>query len=293
MSLDEHFLVIGAQKCGTTTLYEDLRRHPDIALAEKESSYLLARGADLGNADEYWSHFGAASSGSRISGEVSTEYAMLPRIDAVAKATRLLRSVKVIYIVRNPLDRTISHHHHLLAEGRASADIDREIRDNPDLVNFSRYATQITPWVKAFGRQNVHVIRFETYMSDRATGLAQLLDFLGLSSLAHPVTERAYNTASTKRVATGRWKSLSRSRAYRSTVRRMLNPDLRRWLMARVLPEPPPRPPGPSAKTVRHLVEALQPEVDELASVLGTERWWSLEQGDDSGSAQDQIHRDR
>ena len=132
------FLVIGAQKCGTTTLYEDLRAHPAIRIPEKESAWLLDH--DVTTADgraAYRAAFGPRPSGVLV-GEVATDYAMLPAIDAVSRARLVSDSLRIIYIVRNPIDRVISHHHHKLSEQQAPASIEDALEQCPDLVDNSR-----------------------------------------------------------------------------------------------------------------------------------------------------------
>ena len=70
---------------------------------------------------------------------------MLPAIDAVSRARLVSDSLRIIYIVRNPIDRVISHHHHRLSEQQAPANIEDALEQCPDLVDNSRYATQIAP----------------------------------------------------------------------------------------------------------------------------------------------------
>lgn len=276
MSAEQHFLVIGAQKCGTTTIYEDLRTHPDVALSEKESAGLLVH--DVATPEgraAYWRMFPARAAG--LTGEVATDYAMLPEIDAVAKAAAVFDRVKVVYIVRDPVKRVISHHHHMVTERRAPESIVEALAGIPALVDNSRYATQIRPWIEAFGRDAVLVLRFEDYMADRRAGFAQLQEFLGLPVRELPNPEQAHNVATEKRVAVGGWRRVRQWRLYRSVVRRLLPPAARRRLMQAVLPPPPARPAGPPEETLGALVADLQPEVDALATLLGTAPWWNLE----------------
>ena len=142
------FFVIGAQKCGTTTLYEDLRGHPSIRLTEKERSPLLITGRDARRA-EYGRTFRGVGSGARC-GDVSTEYAMLPRDpQTAAVAASVNPHARVVYIVRDPLHRTLSHHRHLHAEGSAGLDFGLALAERPDLLDNSRYATQVRPWMSA------------------------------------------------------------------------------------------------------------------------------------------------
>lgn len=271
------FLVIGAQKCGTTTLYEDLRAHPAIRIPEKESAWLLDH--DVTTADgraAYGAAFGPRPPGVLV-GEVATDYAMLPAIDAVSRARLVSDSLRIIYIVRNPIDRVISHHHHRLSEQQAPANIEDALEQCPDLVDNSRYATQVAPWIDAYGRERVHVVRFEDYVANRQREVGRLHEFLGLDQVPLARPEQAHNVAATKRVAVGRWRSFYRSRLYQRALRRVLPVRVRRFSARLLLPKPPPRPDPPTAETLARLAQELGPEVERLAQLLGTEPWWRLE----------------
>lgn len=267
------FLVIGAQKCGTTTLYEDLRAHPNINILEKESSWLLE---DPGS---------SATRGSKpfdrppghLTGEVSTKYSMLPLIDAVGAAKNRLRTVKVIYIVRDPVARVVSHHHHHLAAGLVDPDINVAVRECAELVDNSRYATQIRPWMDAFGAESVRVVKFEDYVSDRAEGSRSLHSFLGVEAIHLPGLDVAHNISTEKRVATGAWARLRSTPAYRQGLRKVLPESMRRKITHRVLPAPIERPEAPTPDTLEWLVTELAAEVTGLASLLEELPWWDLE----------------
>jgi hypothetical protein len=262
------FLVIGAQKCGTTTLYEDLRCNPEISIAEKESSGLF--GAT--SAAEYAATF---PFGSRLVGEVATTYSMRPEADVVDRAAEFVPTAKILYIVREPISRTISHHHHDFALRLVGPDIEEALRLRPSLVQNSRYATQLKPWLDRFGPDRVKVIRFEDYVLCRRLAVADVCDFLG--AMPHTFDDSAvHNSADDKVVAIGGWKHLAQNSVYRQLIRPLISERTRRRLMYRMLPPPPPRPSPPSRKVLEWLVAELRPEVERLAELLGTEPWWDL-----------------
>lgn len=294
------FLVIGAQKCGTTTLYQDLCSHPAIALADKESSILL--GSDHRNRDQELTKLQLRSRYDRVLprrpaggllGEVATPYAMLPEHPAVvANARRALPNAKIIYIVREPVSRVISHHHHDFSLGLAEPDINSAVRNHAALLNNSRYATQIAPWLRHYGPKNVLVLRFEDYVADRQTGASTIFNFLGVSQFRLPDPESVYNAADSKRVGMGALGRVARSKFYRSRVRPFVSASLRRHTSSRLLPKAPPRPDPPRAETVAYLVDTLWPEVDRLATLIGTRPWWDSETvlGRWQNHQQDQLH---
>ena len=135
MSRLPDLIVIGAQKCGTTTLWEDLRGHPRVHLGEKESRVLS--GGPLDRAElvsRYARQFRGAKEGA-VLGEVSTRYAMLPDDpDAPANARSVAPRAQIVYIVRDPLDRVVSHHHHDFGLGFVGPDIDEAVESYPSLL---------------------------------------------------------------------------------------------------------------------------------------------------------------
>ena len=273
MSTRPDFLVVGAQKCGTTTLYEDLRAHPNVALAEKESQHIFLDAAARESA--YDKVFGSSPRVHRINGEVSTVYAMLPDRQGTAElAAEVNPDMRIVYIVRDPIDRVLSHHHHDFALSLVPANINEAVRTHPQLLNHSRYAMQIRPWFEQF--QDVLVIRFEDYMEGRTAGRQKVGDFLGLSPWPDNVDDDAHNVASEKHVATGGWRRIAMHPVYRQYVRGLVPETVRRKVTTRILPKAPERPEAPSAATFEFLIRELQPEVIELAQLTGSDPWWDL-----------------
>ncbi len=276
MSLVPDLIVIGAQKCGTTTLWEDLRGHPRIHIGEKESRVLCGGLVDPEELLARYSRVFSRARSGMILGEVSTRYAMLPDDrHAAHNARSVTPAAKIIYIVRDPVDRVISHHHHDWGLGLVGPDINEAIHSYPSLLDNTRYATQISPWREAFGADAVTLVRFEDYMADRRTGVAGLLRLVGVVDSYDPGDE-AHNAAATKHIARGRWGGVAQSPMYRRVVRPLMSESVRRRVNRVVLPKAPPRPNPPSARTLQRIVDELAPEVQQLGELLGTEPMWDV-----------------
>ena len=261
------FLVVGAQKCGTTTLYHDLRSHPQVHLAEKESTWLLSAGSPRVEGDVPDGH---------LTGEVSTHYTMLPKIDGASAARRPLQTVKIIYIVRDPVARVISHHHHHLAARLVDPDINVAVRETPEARRQQPLRHADPALGRSLRRGSVRVVKFEDYVADRQAGVAAIQDFLGLTqhALSDPAT--AHNTHTEKRVATGGWRRIRQSSTYQSVLRPLLSEDVRRRLGRALLPTPIPRPEPPDRKTVAWLLSELEPEVEQLRALVPNGPCWDL-----------------
>lgn len=271
-----NFLVIGAMKCATTTLYQDLCLNPKIFLAVKELGLLKSPNvlSDAGRRG-YASHFAGAKIG-QVCGDISTEYSKSPEYPNVADHARrvLGKNAKVIYMVREPVARLLSHHQHMLnARGseRMGEDINAEIDRRSELINYSRYAMQLTPWMESFGRENIHVIVFEEYVRERARVTDAVCDFLGVPRVALQLDAKGANRGESRRVANKLWAALITSRFYRSGLRGML-PDSVRQIFAKTLLKSAVQRRIPASRaTLARIIDQLAPDVEHLQMMLGAE----------------------
>jgi hypothetical protein len=203
------FLVIGAQKSGTTALYAYLLWHPSVlGPSWKEISY-FDRHAARGPA-WYRGQFplearvrrAARRTGHAVVGEASPSYVLHPL--APERVARLLPRARLIVVLRNPVDRAYSHYHHEVSLGREpltfeealeheeqrlDGEIERMTRDpsyfsHPwwDHTYRARglYAEQLERWLAVFPREQLHVIVTEELRARTAAEVARTHDFLGL-----------------------------------------------------------------------------------------------------------------
>ena len=105
-----HFIIIGAAKSGTTTLYKYLSQHPQIYLPQIKEPSFFAKRYHKG-VDWYESLFAEAKTG-QLCGEASTPYThwLSHKPEIPQLMAELLPQVKLIYIMRNPIDRAYSQY---------------------------------------------------------------------------------------------------------------------------------------------------------------------------------------
>lgn len=270
------FLVIGAMKCGTTSLHQDLMQHPDVALTEKETS-LLCASSDTERIAALYDRAFRDRSGERLRGEVTTEYTMLPDIGGIpARAHQLLGpDLKLIYLVRDPIERAISHHYHMYSlppSQRWPADFDYCLPTYPSILNYSRYAMQIEPWWTLFGEEHVHMVCFHRYVQERRATLERIFEFLGLSTEpARTMQLEHHNRSDGKPISTDGWERLRNSNFYRRYLRGWLSPEFRRTWIRRLLPAAPPKPAPPSLEALAWMRNELSDDRARLRRLLGAE----------------------
>ncbi len=274
------FLIIGAQKAGTTTLYEDLRAQPAIGMSTIKEPSVLIKLPKPSEAAAYYERLFPSSRAHQRRGEASTLYTQLPLYPGLPERARSLlgSDLRLLYLVRNPVERAISHHYHAYTRDRCDRDVNLAVRNDPAFVDNGRYAMQLEPWRKAFGPDAVMVIVFEDYVRDRTATLRAVGDFLSVPVDPSLVdTAKSFNKSEGNHVY-GYLRPLLTRDLYRLWVRRAIPEQVRQRLLRVLGPKAPERPPPPHSGTVDWLIERLAPDADALRQMLGREApLWNLE----------------
>ncbi|NWG93006.1 MAG: sulfotransferase [Parvularculaceae bacterium] len=180
MSALPDFVVIGAMKCGTSTLHAQLAAQPQFYMSEpKEPNYFSNDEIYAKGEAWYRGLFKDAPAGA-IKGESSTHYTKLPTYPkTVERLAALIPDAKYIYVMRDPVERLISHYIHEWSQGVIACPIDEAIDKHPELVAYSRYAYQLEPWIGRFGRDRILTVAFEDMTANPDAELKRIAAFLG------------------------------------------------------------------------------------------------------------------
>lgn len=228
------FLIIGAMKAGTTTLYRDLYDHPEVFLPEEKEPDSLAYDdvLTIEGSKNYQGMFAGANDGQLI-GEASTSYAKAPYFgDVPGRALELCGSdLKIIYVVREPFERMVSQYKFEKLQGLESRSIEAAILEDHKYVAFSSYHSQLQDWLDVFGRKNVFCLNFEWYIENRELALVELSRFLGLDpSLVHIDQESKFNSSEGNRLLIGFWGWFLTTSFYSTYIRPLISWRLRNFL---------------------------------------------------------------
>jgi len=176
------FLIIGAMKRGTSTLQAQLAAHSGIFMTmPKEPNFfsdddIYARGLPW-----YESLFDPAMPGD-LKGEASTHYTKRPTYPkSLDRMAAVLQAPKLIYMIRNPVDRAVSHYVHEWTMGNVSTDLDSALDTYPELISYGCYGWQIAPFAKRFGADSILIISLEEMHRDNQAVLERVGAFLALS----------------------------------------------------------------------------------------------------------------
>lgn len=270
-----NLLIIGAMKAGTTSLYVDLTSHPQAFRGESKEPHALCDEHVLTDAGrEQYAALYASAGSSELIIDASTHYSKRPDFENVAqRAVEVLpEGFKVVYMIRHPIKRIISQHHHEFTAGLVGPCIDDEVRKHSRFVDYSRYAYQLQPWLDAIGADRIRLVKFEDYTTSRAEIVRDLVQFMGVSEFTLPRLEsKAYNKTDGKPVRSRFWDYVFHSSVYRRALRNALPPTLRLSLMQWLLPKGSLRPADPNPETIMWLRGKLAGDVAALQQFLGTD----------------------
>lgn len=176
-------LIIGAGKCGTTSLHYYLSLHPAIFMSEPKELRFWSEPDCLEHLSEYESYF---PTNHPIRGESSPQYSGHPIWPGTAERVhRVVPDMKLIYLVRDPVDRAIAAYIQRYSSRRESRGIDEAFADLDDprhpYTAQSRYATQLEYYLERFPRSNLLVIDQTALRSHRSDTLGRVFSFLGVS----------------------------------------------------------------------------------------------------------------
>ncbi|MBO6605849.1 sulfotransferase [Psychroserpens sp.] len=160
-----NFLIIGAAKSATTSLSEILSRHPDICFSHLKEPQFFSQPDWRNNLKKYHSNFKRKA---KLYGEGSTNYTKRPLFNPniCEDIYEYNADIKLIYIMRHPIDRIISQFIHLYNRGyETSKDLDALVKSNSNYIDTTRYFHQIDPYISKFGRNNVLLLFFEDFIS--------------------------------------------------------------------------------------------------------------------------------
>jgi hypothetical protein len=194
-----NFLIIGAAKAGTTSLHSYLALHPQIHMSKhKELAFFDDRLRWSKGIDWYKSQF---DSSYPVNGEASPQYTLHPTVVGVPERIKnVLGSPKLIYIVRDPIDRLLSEYTQIWDRWPNARGFDLDILHSTTPYHCSCYFTQLTHYLRLFPEENILMLVLERLNSKPVETLQQVFRFLGVDDkYTSPDFTRRLNTGEEKR----------------------------------------------------------------------------------------------
>lgn len=175
-----HFIIIGAMKSATTALQEQLVQLPGIFMSEpKEPNFFSDDPVYHRGLDWYRSLFAEAPVDALL-GEASTHYTKLPtHPHTIARMREHVPGARLVYVMRHPVDRLISHYIHEWTMRNVDCDIDAAVRRIPEMTAYGCYAMQLQPYFDSYGRDAVLPVFFDRLLKEPAAELDRVCRFIG------------------------------------------------------------------------------------------------------------------
>jgi hypothetical protein len=174
------FIVIGAMKSATTTLHEQLARQAGFFMTRPKEPNFFSDDEMYARGWRWYSSLFKGAADTDLRGESSTHYSKLPNHPrTVERMARDLPRLKLIYLMRHPIDRLISQYVHEITDGRINVNVSEAVERHPELVDYSRYTLQLEPFLQAFGPKNVLAVFFPRLVHHSQSELERIGRFLG------------------------------------------------------------------------------------------------------------------
>lgn len=267
-----NFLVIGAHKCGTTSLYQYLRQHPEVFVSPvKETNYFWWEGQtedrfSAKTRSEYEGLFEAVN-GEKAIGEASPQY--LNNENSAQRIRRELPGAKLVVSLRNPADRAYSHYLSLLRNGYETRQAVEALQPESLCVQHGFYYPRLLRYYERFPRERIHVILFDDFVAHPQAIMRRLFEFLGVDAAAPIDTTRVHNPGGIPRSAwITRW--LLRAMSLRFYVLPHLPGRLRgHGLAARLHDSTLTKAPQLDPASRRRLLEGYHDDIGRTGELIG------------------------
>jgi hypothetical protein len=198
-----NLIVVGAQKCGTSVLHYYLGLHPEVSMSKpKELNFFIEERNWPRGLDWYKAQFDADA---RVRGEASPNYTAFPQHQGVPeRMASVVPDAKLIYMVRDPLERIAAHWVHNYAKRREKGTLaETLVHPNTSYVTRSKYAMQLERFLEHYPKEQVLVFQQSELRHKRMETLRTVFDFIGVDpEFNHPRFEQERHQTSGKTRAT-------------------------------------------------------------------------------------------
>lgn len=261
------FILIGAMKSATTTLHAQLKRQEGFFMTEWKEPAFFSHDEIYAQGLEWYASLFADAAPGDLRGESSTDYTKLPDYPrALERMKATVPDAKLIYMMRHPIDRLISHYTHEQLVWRMQIPIDEAIDKHPELIWYGCYGMQIEPYLDAYGPENVLPIFFERFIQNGPDELRRVCRFLGSPREPQWVESHSAMNVSSERMRANALRDRLVNSSILTKLRRRFVPKswrnrIRKFWQIK-------SPPLLSPQTLRRLEETFDADLARLGSLL-------------------------
>ncbi|WP_353930088.1 sulfotransferase domain-containing protein [Okeanomitos corallinicola TIOX110] len=209
-----NLIIIGAMKSGTSSLHNYLNLHPNIQMSTlKELDFFILEKNWNQGLDWYSNQF-PINKEVKIFGESSPNYTKHHLFAGIPqRMASISPDAKLIYILRDPINRILSHYFHQFVDHQEQRSLIDALQDdkNNNYINTSRYYFQIDKFLSTYKIDQILFLTLEELDKNRNQTLQKIFNFLGVdSSFEHPAFNKTYHRSSAKRRLTDLGYSISK-----------------------------------------------------------------------------------
>jgi len=201
-STGPNFVGIGAQRSGTSWLYNCLNEHPDVFMPQKEVHYFdkLNKTKNI----EWYSNLFENADKNKITGEITPDYMFHQH--TIAELYKYFPETKIIIILRNPLERSYSAFNLFKSHGRfKNMTFEEALKAEPFLLEQSLYCKQLENVYRYFNKEQV-LIKFYEHISGAPLEFYQsVCDFLSIDKHFIPGSLKIIKNSSAMSSAQGKF----------------------------------------------------------------------------------------
>ena len=177
-----NYIVIGSMKSGTSTLCHLLGQHPDVFMSSPKEPNFFCRPDIYARGFDWYESLFENAAGQTAIGKGSTSYTKAQIFpDVPERIVNHLPDARLIYIVRHPLERVESQWMFNFIKNQVHLSFARTLRNEPHLINTSRYWWQLSKYREHFDDAQIRVLFFEELKQDPDAVLRDCFDFLGVA----------------------------------------------------------------------------------------------------------------
>lgn len=265
-----NFIIIGAMKSATSTLHEQLALQDGIFMSTPKEPNFFSDDVEFAKGAGWYERLFLDAKAGDICGESSTHYTKLPDYpNTIVRMKEYFPDPpKLIYVIRHPIDRLVSHYIHQWSQNLMKCDINEAIERFPELISYSQYAKQLKPYIQSFGIDNVHILFSESLRENAQRELDKIAEFIGHKKSVHWFEMLPEQNVSKERVRRFKGYSLLIESKPMTLIRRLLFPKslrnlVKQWLRMDVRPTL-------SESNQRMLEEIFNKDLAELSDWLNT-----------------------
>ncbi len=263
------FVIIGAMKCATSTLHDQLAAQPGFVMSDPKEPYFFSDDPVWAKGLDWYTSLFADAGPDDLCGESTTHYTKLPTYPkTIERMVEHVPNARLIYVMRHPIDRLVSQYIHQWTEREITVPIDEAIDAHEELIAYSRYAMQLEPFFAHWDPSMILPVFFDrlrTHSQAELDRVCAFLDYDGNPEWA----DLASSNVSAQRLRKSPLRDAIIDAPGLSHLRRLLVPQAVRdrvkkgWQMTER--------PELSAASVERLTELFDDELRTLSAWLGTE----------------------